>query len=137
MPARVEESAAAAEAKVDEVSHAAEEKAKPTVASAAASVKEAAAATHKAADAVATQVKAAAKQLPDATNEREWAKWTADQLARVPSIQLFSTIKLSDLVGRGPAQAQAIWRTAQAALGQNYGNMTVAQLLEAFQGMKS
>ncbi len=136
MPARAEESAAAAEAKVKEVSQAADEKAKPAVAGAAASVKEAAAATQKAAEAVATQVKAAAKQLPEATNEREWAKWTADQLARVPSIQLFSQVKLSDLVARGPAQAQAIWRTAQAALGQNYGNMTVAQLLEAFEGMK-
>jgi flotillin len=132
MPARAEESAAAAEAKVQEVSQAAEAQAKPAATDAVASVKEAAAATQKAAEAVATQVKAAAKQMPDAANEREWAKWTADQLARVPSIQLFSQVKLSDLVGRGPAPAQAIWRTAQAALGQNYGNMTVAQLLEAF-----
>jgi flotillin len=141
MPARVEESAAAAEAKVKEVSQAAEAQAKPAVttaaASAAASVKEAAAATQKAADAVAAQVKAAAKQMPDAANEREWARWTADQLARVPSIQLFSTVRLSDLVSRGPAQAQAIWRTAQAALGENYGNMTIAQLLEAYQGTKN
>src|SRR5256714_5102660 len=110
MPHRAEETAAAAEAKIKEVSDAAEVKAKPaaTAASAAvaASAKQVAAALEKAAAVTEAKVTAAAKDaVPDQANELEWAKWTADQLARVPSIQLFGTVRLSDLVARGPVQA--------------------------------
>ena len=58
-------------------------------------------------------------------------------LSHVPSIQLFGTVKLADLVARGPVQAQAVWRTAQAALGQDYGQMTVSDLLAKFSGKKN
>ena len=142
MPHRVEETAAAAEEKIKEVSDAAEAKAKPAAtaasAAAAASAKQVADALQKAAAVTEAKVTAAAKAaVPDQANELEWAKWTADQLARVPSIQLFGTVRLSDLVARGPVQAQAVWRTAQAAIGKDYGNVTVADLLARFGGSKN
>ncbi|TME08624.1 MAG: hypothetical protein E6I69_05025 [Chloroflexi bacterium] len=142
MPHRAEETAAAAEARIKEVSDAAEEKAKPAataaLAATAASAKQVAAALEKAAAVTEAKATAAAKgAVPDQANELEWAKWAADQLARVPSIQLFGTVRLSDLAARGPVQAQAVWRTAQAALGKDYGSMTVADLLSRFSGSKN
>jgi flotillin len=142
MPARAEESTEEAAARVKAVSDAAEQKAQAAVdkaradaAAATAKAQQAADAVQQAAAATAAKAAAAAKQgLPDKANELEWAKWAADQLARVPSIQLFGTVKLQDLIARGPVQAQAVWRTAQAALGEDYGQMTVAELLSRFTG---
>jgi hypothetical protein len=140
MPARMEESAAAAQAKIQEVADAAEAKVKPVADSTVADVKKAAA-TAQAAAAVtgakvaadATKVAAdAGKVAPSEGNELEWARWASEQLRRVPSIQLFGQVKLAELAGRGPAQAQAVWNTAQAVLGKNYGQMTVADLFRKF-----
>src|SRR5712692_9113616 len=63
---------------------------------------------------------------PSEGNVAQWARWLAQQLKQIPQIQLFGAIKLSSLADRGPAQAQAIWHTAEAVLGKDYGDMTVA-----------
>ena len=96
------------------------------VTKASAAVKTAAAAVDTAAAAVA------AKVAPSEGTIAQWAQWTSDQLRQVPSIQLFGTVKLADLVDHGPPQAQAVWHTAQAVLGKDYGQMTVADLLRRF-----
>jgi hypothetical protein len=44
-------------------------------------------------------------------------------------------MKLNDLVSRGPAGAQAVWKTAQAALGQDYGSKTIDELLADWQAV--
>jgi len=56
----------------------------------------------------------------------------ADQLRRVPDIQVYEALRLNDLVSRGPASARAVWTTANQVLGKDYGNVTIADLLKRF-----
>ncbi|HEV2029587.1 MAG TPA: SPFH domain-containing protein [Candidatus Dormibacteraeota bacterium] len=75
---------------------------------------------------------AVAAVAPGAGNVEQWAKWLAGQLARVPQIQVYDALRLSDLVDKGPAPARAFWQTAQAVLGKDYGDVTVGDLLRRF-----
>jgi flotillin len=65
-------------------------------------------------------------------NVAQWARWLADQLRQVPDIQVYDALRLSDLAGKGPIKARAVWATAQAVLGKDYGTVTVADLLKRF-----
>jgi hypothetical protein len=56
----------------------------------------------------------------------------AAQLAQVPQIQVYGALRLADLVDKGPAPARAVWQTAQAVLGKDYGAITVSDLLSRF-----
>jgi len=91
---------------------------------AAAAVTTAASAVQKAADAVQQ-----AAAHPSEGTVAQWKTWTAEQLMRVPDIRLYGTMKLNDLVARGPAPARQVWATAKAALGQDWGDKTVDDLL--------
>jgi flotillin len=70
---------------------------------------------------------------PTDGNVAQWAKWLADQLRQVPDIQVYDALRLNDLAGKGPVRARAVWATAQAVLGKDYGAVTVADLLKRFQ----
>jgi len=133
MPARAEQAAARVEEKVEPVVAATAAEAKKVAAAAdkvAAETKQSAA---KAATVAATLGTAgAAKLAPSEGTVLQWAQWTADQLRHVPSIQLYGSVKLADLIDHGPPQAVAVWHTAQAAMGKDYGQMTVADLLQRF-----
>ena len=129
MPKRAEAATTKAEAAVQPIVTAATASARDV----AASTKQAAAAVEKAAGVV--QAKAAAvanKVAPSEGTVLQWAQWTADQLRQVPTIELFSTLKLQALIDHGPPQAEAIWHTAQAAMGRDYSEMTVGDLLKRF-----
>jgi flotillin len=76
--------------------------------------------------------KAEAKVAPSAGNVQQWAKWLAGELAGVPQIQVYSALRLSDLADKGPLAARAVWQTAQAVLGKDYGSVTVGDLLQRF-----
>jgi flotillin len=76
--------------------------------------------------------KAEAKVAPSAGNVQQWAKWLAGELAGVPQIQVYSALRLSDLADKGPLPARAVWQTAQAVLGKDYGSVTVGDLLQRF-----
>ena len=80
----------------------------------------------------ATVDKVEAKVAPSAGNVQQWAKWLAGELAGVPQIQVYSALRLSDLGEKGPAPARAVWSTAQAVLGKDYGSVTVGDLLTRF-----
>jgi flotillin len=69
---------------------------------------------------------------PSDGNTAQWAKWLADQLRQVPDIQVYDALRLNDLAGKGPVRARAVWATAQAVLGKDYGTVTVADLLKRF-----
>jgi flotillin len=130
MPKHVGPTAEEVQAKIQEAAAAA------TAATAAAkqvtdTAVKAAAATQ--AKAIAATAKATAKIAPGEANVDQWAKWLAEQLSRVPDIQLYGALKLNDLVDRGPASARAVWQTAQAVLGKDYGNLTVADLVKRVQ----
>src|SRR5213082_3603597 len=133
MPARAEQS----------VAHV-EEKVAPAASEAAADVKKVAAAadkvaaeTKQAAAKAATVAAAlgtvgAAKVAPSEGTIHQWAQWTAYQLRHVPSIQLYGSVKLADLIDHGPPAAVAVWHTAQAAMGKDFGQTTVSDLLQRF-----
>ena len=134
LPARASAAVTDVEAKAKEAVEAAAEAARETAAEAA---RETAAKAAKAAapvEAKATAAKAAveAKIAPSDGNTAQWAKWLAQQLKQIPQIQLFGAVKLGALADRGPAQAQMVWHTAENVLGKDYGEMTVAELLQRF-----
>jgi flotillin len=116
-------------------------------ATASSAAKQAGAKVEKAARAVESTAKAVEKQAqviqarveaspggiaPSEGNVAQWAKWLAGQLRGVRDIQVYGALKLSDLAERGPDEARAVWHTAQAVLGKDYGNLTLAELLKRF-----
>ncbi len=130
----VDKEASAAKAKAAAAATSAEAASIQAAAAATGAVKQASSSAQKtagAAEAKATEV--VAKVLPSDGNVAQWAKWLAGQLKWVPDIQVYGALKLSDLVDRGPAPARAIWQTAQAVLGKDYGNITIADLLKRFE----
>jgi hypothetical protein len=72
------------------------------------------------------------KVAPSDGNVNQWAKWLADQLRRIPDVQAYGQLTLNQLVDHGPASARAVWATAQAVLGKDYGAMTVNDLIKKF-----
>jgi flotillin len=84
------------------------------------------------AKAASTTAAAVAKVVPSDGNVAQWAKWLADQLRRIPDVQVYDALHLSDLETRGPAAARGVWQTAKAALAREYGSMTIADLLQRF-----
>src|SRR5215467_6560700 len=76
-----------------------------------------------------------AKAAPTESNVKQWSKWMADQLKQVPDIGVYGRLKLSDLATRGPGAARSLWATAREALSQEYGSMTVDDLLSEFEGL--
>jgi flotillin len=76
---------------------------------------------------------AVAKVSPSDGNVAQWAKWLADQLRRIPDIQVYDALRLGELESRGPAAARGVWTTAKAALAQEYGKLTIGELLTRFQ----
>ncbi|MHB8612146.1 MAG: flotillin family protein [Candidatus Dormibacteraceae bacterium] len=120
--------AEAAAAKEKAIEKAAEEEAK---AKAVASALKTAGVAEKAA--VESKVAATvARVSPSDGNVAQWAKWLADQLHQIPDIRVYDALRLSDLTDKGPAPARAIWATAQAVLGKDYGKVTVGDLLKQF-----
>jgi flotillin len=69
-------------------------------------------------------------------NVKQWAKWMADQLRQVPDIKTYGKIRLRDLADKGPAAARGMWATAREALIEQYGDVTVDDLLAQFQGLQ-
>ncbi len=128
---------AAAAAHAEAEAEAAKEKAAEKAADEAAKAKSVASALKEAgaAEKVAVEAKVApvvAKVSPSDGNVAQWTKWMADQLHQIPDIRVYDALRLSDLASKGPAPARALWATAQAVLGKDYGNMTVGDLLKRF-----
>jgi flotillin len=140
LKAQTAAAAAHAEAEAEAAKEKAAEKAADEAAKAksvASALKEAGAAEKvavesKAAAPAAKVEAAAAKVWPSDGNVSQWTKWLADQLHQIPDIRVYDALRLSDLTSKGPAPARAIWATAQAVLGKDYGSMTVGDLLKRF-----
>ncbi len=95
--------------------------------------KQAAVKVEKTAQVIEAKAEAAPGLLaPSEGNVAQWAKWLAGQLRGVKDVQVYGALHLSDLVDRGPEEARAVWHTAQAVLGKDYGNLTLAELLKRF-----
>ena len=134
------EAAAASKAAADEASAkvAAEaekvaDEAKAAAKQASADAKSAAAETKAAAVGAKTAASGAVQAAsPVEANAGQWAKWLADRLRSIPDIEVYSALRLNDLVSRGPASARAVWTTANQVLGKDYGNVTIGDLLKRF-----
>jgi flotillin len=94
-------------------------------------------ATEKAGAVIQAKAAAAVKAAPSDANIKQWSKWLADQLRRVPDIQVYDALRLSDLETRGPAAARKVWATAKSALNEEYGKVTIGDLLARYQGLQS
>ncbi len=126
MKARAAETTTSAKAAADEAAGKAEAEA--------AKVKEAA---EKAGAVIESKAAATvAKVAAGSTNVRQWAKWMADQLRQVPEIKSYGMLRLHELADKGPGAARGMWATAKDALNQEYGNVTVDELLAQFQSLK-
>jgi flotillin len=136
MKAQAAAAAAASKAAAEQAPakvEAAAEKAAPAAEKAAPAVEKAAAGVEK--WAVVPEAKPgapAAKVAPSDGNISQWAKWLAEQLRRIPDIQVYGPLTLNQLIDHGPASARAVWATAQAVLGKDYGSVTVNDLLKRF-----
>lgn len=75
---------------------------------------------------------AVAAAVPTQSNVKQWAKWMADQLHQVPDIGVYGRLRLADLAQRGPLAARSLWATAKDVLTQEYGNVTIDDLLAEF-----
>ena len=131
LKSRAAETTAAAKAAADEAvakAHAEAEKAKEAAEKTKEAVEKAAAVVESHANA------AAAKVAPADGNVAQWAKWMADQLRRIPDIQVYDALRLGDLESRGPASARGVWATAKDALAKEYGKVTIGDLLQRFRG---
>jgi hypothetical protein len=62
----------------------------------------------------------------------EWARWLADQLRHIPDIQVYDALRLSDLETKGPAAARGVWATGKQVLSQDFGKVTIGDLLQRF-----
>ena len=133
MKARAAETTAAARAAGADTTAAAKQAVEEAAAKAEAEVQRAREAAAKAAAVVESKVGAAAAEVTPADgNIAQWAKWLADQLRRIPDIQVYDALHLGDLETRGPATARGVWATAKAALARDYGKVTVGDLLQRF-----
>jgi flotillin len=137
LKSRAADASAAAHAAAEETAAKAESAAEKAAAAAAADVKAveakvASAAAKPAAPATVTPAVAVSPASPSDGNVAQWAKWMADQLRRVPDIQVYGALKLNDLIAHGPAPARGVWNTAKQVLGKDYGDVTVADLLKRF-----
>src|SRR5260370_9863748 len=66
---------------------------------------------------------AVAKVAPSDGNLQQWAKWLADQLRRVPDIQVYDALRLAALETRGPAPPRGAWLAATEALAREHGKV--------------
>src|SRR2546427_71264 len=128
LKARAAAAAASTEAAAEEV----EAKVDAAAAKVQAAADQTAAAVQKAASVTAPKVAAAAKAAPTEGNLVQWAKWLADQLRRVPDIQVYDALRLADLESRGPVAARGVWATAKQVLAKEYGTVTIGELLKRF-----
>ena len=133
LKAQTEARAAATKAAADEVAASAEAEIAKAQAAAARATE---VAEHAAAAAQSKAAATIAKVSSGDANAKQWAKWMADQLRQLPDIQAYGNLRLRDLAQRGPASARAMWVTAKDALAQQYGSVTVEDLLREFETLQ-
>jgi hypothetical protein len=93
------------------------------------------------ASAPATAGRAAAAPQPAAvagvtreTTLSDAARALADDLARIPGIQRFGDMRLSDLDTAGPRPLRTMWRIARDRLERDYGQLTIGEIIDRYRG---
>ena len=88
-----------------------------------------------------TSERAAAPATPPATagvtretTLSDAAKALADDLSRIPGIQRFGDMRLSDLDTAGPRPLRTMWRIARDRLERDYGQLTIGEIIDRYRG---
>ena len=76
--------------------------------------------------------KAAASPISADMPATEAAAILAEQMRRIPGIERHLAVPLAELDSRGPRPVRAAWRLARDRVAQNYGGLTVGELLARF-----
>ncbi len=58
----------------------------------------------------------------------------ADDLMRIPGIQRFGGMRLSDLDRSGPRPLRTMWRIARDRLERDYGQLTIGEIIDRYRG---
>jgi flotillin len=64
----------------------------------------------------------------------EAASALAGDLLRIPGIQRFGDMRLSDLDATGPRPLRTMWRVARDRLARDYGQLTIGEIIDRYQG---
>jgi hypothetical protein len=62
------------------------------------------------------------------------AQRLARDLAAIPGIERFGTIRLGELDRIGPRPLRTMWRLARGQLANTYGEMTIGEIVDRFGG---
>ena len=62
------------------------------------------------------------------------AEALADDLMRIPGIQRFGGLRLSELDSTGPRPLRTMWRVARDRLGSDYGELTIGEIIDRYGG---
>ena len=62
------------------------------------------------------------------------AQRLARDLAAIPGIERFGTLRLGDLDRSGPLPLRTMWRLARHELADRYGQMTIGEIVDRFAG---
>jgi hypothetical protein len=60
------------------------------------------------------------------------AQRLARDLQAIPGIERFGALRLGELDRAGPRPLRTMWRIAREELGDRYGEMTIAEMLDRF-----
>jgi flotillin len=63
----------------------------------------------------------------------EAASALADDLMRIPGIQRFGDLRLTDLDATGPRPLRTMWRVARERLASEYGQLTIGEIIDRYQ----
>ncbi len=70
------------------------------------------------------------------TPAAEAARILAQELSQVPGIQRYRATRLEELGDRGPRSARLLWRAVGERLNEEYGSLTIGELLEKFEAAR-
>jgi hypothetical protein len=76
----------------------------------------------------------ASADITTATTVDEAAVKLASDLRAVPGIERFATVRLADLESGGPRPLRTMWRISRDQLDQNFGQLTIGELLDRYGG---
>jgi hypothetical protein len=60
------------------------------------------------------------------------AQRLARDLAAIPGIERFGSLRLGELDRAGPRPLRTMWRIARAELADRYGEMTIGEIVDRF-----
>jgi hypothetical protein len=83
-------------------------------------------------DTAAGPPRPASAEITRETTVEEAATRLASDLRSVPGIERFAAVRLAELDRGGPRPLRTMWRVARDQLGEQYGALTIGELLDRY-----